>query len=96
MGNLRGIFILKGVFYLYNPYRVLGVSSLDSLDKIKSVYRKLCKQYHPDEEGGDVVKFAEISKAWKVISESHAKGESERSVYSFKTLFNIVKVRRAL
>lgn len=82
---------------MYNPYRILGVSPLDSLDKIKAVYRKLCKQYHPDEEGGDATKFAEISKAWKVISESHSnKNESDRSVYSFKTLFNIVKIRRTV
>lgn len=81
---------------MYNPYRVLGVSSTDSFDKIKAVYRKLCKKYHPDEEGGDSDKFAEISKAWKVISESHSKGIEERSVYSFKTLFNIIKVRRTV
>lgn len=83
---------------MYNPYKILGVSPLEDINKIRSVYRRLCKKYHPDEAGGDAQKFAEISKAWKTIAESHNKnrGQEEKSVYSFKTLFNIIKVRRTL
>lgn len=91
------VFLCRGGGILYNPYEVLGVSSLSSYEEIRSAYRKLCKKYHPDEEGGDAERFAEISKAWKVISESHPKSQiKERSVYSFKTLFNIVKIRRTM
>ena len=82
---------------MYNPYKVLGVSPLDDINTIRSVYRKLCKKYHPDEEGGDAQKFTEISKAWRTISESQTNNQQEeKSVYSFKTLFNIIKVRRTL
>ena len=32
-----------------NPYEVLGLKQGASQDEIKSAYRKLIKQYHPDQ-----------------------------------------------
>lgn len=49
-----------------NPYKVLGVKSSDTKEKIKKQYRKLAKKYHPD-TGGDPEKFHEIQKAWELI-----------------------------
>jgi curved DNA-binding protein CbpA len=31
-----------------NPYEVLGVSKTAGADEIRSAYRRLAKQYHPD------------------------------------------------
>lgn len=49
-----------------NPYEVLGVSSDISTDDLKKVYKKLCRQYHPDNCGSSD-KFTEISKAYNMI-----------------------------
>lgn len=85
---------------MYDPYNVLGVSPLASFSEIKSAYKKLCKKYHPDNQddtgSSNAEKFVEVSKAFKAISKSHSKGEESRSIYSFKTLFNIQKIRRTI
>jgi molecular chaperone DnaJ len=59
-------------------YEVLGVSKSSSQDEIKSAYRKLALQYHPDrnktKEGEG--KFKEVTKAYEVLSD-----EQKRKTY---------------
>ena len=53
-----------------DPYAVLGVSRDASEDEIKSAYRKLAKQYHPDLHPGDeecARKMNEINAAYDAI-----------------------------
>jgi curved DNA-binding protein len=53
-------------------YEVLGVSRTASADEIKSAYRKLARQYHPDRNPGDKeaeAKFKEVQQAYDVLSE---------------------------
>ena len=59
-------------------YEVLGVSKTASKDEIKSAYRKLAKQYHPDvNKSPDAPKkFEEISEAYEVLSD-----DTKRSQY---------------
>ena len=52
-------------------YEVLGVEKNATKDQIKSAYRKLAMQYHPDrnKETGAEDKFKEISEAYAVLSD---------------------------
>ncbi len=62
-------------------YEVLGVARDSSEDQIKSAYRKLAKQYHPDLNPGDKTaeaKFKEVSEAYEILSDSQKKANYDR------------------
>lgn len=51
-------------------YEVLGVSKTASDEEIKRAFRKLAKQYHPDnKQTGDEAKFKEVGEAYAVLSD---------------------------
>lgn len=52
-------------------YEVLGVSKNATDQEIKSAFRKLAKQYHPDNKStGDEAKFKEVGEAYAILSDS--------------------------
>ncbi|GLJ25310.1 hypothetical protein SUGI_0484490 [Cryptomeria japonica] len=59
-------------------YSTLGVSRSASVKDIKSAYRRLARQYHPDvnKEPGAEERFKEISAAYEVLSD-----DEKRSLY---------------
>lgn len=52
-------------------YQILGVSKNASKDEIKSAFRKLAHQHHPDKGGGNEAKFKEVSEAYSVLGDDN-------------------------
>ncbi len=61
-------------------YEVLGLNQNASAEEIKSAYRRLAIQHHPDKQG-DVVKFKEVNEANAVLGnpERRAAYDHERA-----------------
>ncbi len=64
-----------------DPYTVLGVARTAKPQEIKSAFRKLAKQYHPDLHKDDKSaqdKFAEINQAYEILGDKEKKEKFDR------------------
>ncbi len=61
-------------------YEVLGISKNATKDEIRSAYRKLAKQYHPDiNKSPDAPKkFEEVQEAYDVLSDENKRAQYDR------------------
>lgn len=66
----------------HNHYEVLGIAPTASTDDIRSAFRKLAREYHPDtsRHSNSDEKMAEINRAWSVLSDPRARMEYDRSL----------------
>jgi curved DNA-binding protein CbpA len=69
-------------------YQLLGVSQEASLKEIKAKFYKLSLLYHPDKETGDPVKYLQIKKAYKILSDPKKRKDYNSSL---ATTFNEFK-----
>ncbi|ADO72724.1 J domain-containing protein [Stigmatella aurantiaca] len=62
-----------------DPYRVLGVSPLDSAEVVRTRYRELALERHPD-RGGSVEKMRELNGAYEKILRHRQRKRAESMV----------------
>lgn len=64
-----------------NLYQILGVAKGAAEDELRSAYRKLAKQYHPDANPGDKAaeeRFKRISGAYDILSDKDKRARYDR------------------
>jgi len=64
-----------------DPYSILGVSKSASESEIKSAFRKLAKQYHPDQNADNPKaqeKFSEINSAYEILGDKEKRARFDR------------------
>lgn len=64
-----------------NPYSILGVPRDASEKDIKSAYRRLARQYHPDvnqDDAGAEEKFKEVTAAYEIIGDPDKRRQFDR------------------
>src|SRR5258708_4774821 len=62
-------------------YDVLGISRGATPDEIKSAFKRLASQHHPDKNGGDpssAVRFKEINASYQVLSDPQRRAMYDR------------------
>ena len=70
-------------------FAILGVTSAATPDEVRSAYRRLAKEYHPDHFEGDSGVFRQIQEAYAILGNSQRRAEYEQSLRR-----SSVKVRR--
>ncbi len=64
-----------------DPYKILGIAPTASDAELKSAYRKLAKELHPDVNPGDTIveqRFKEVSAAYSMLSDKETRGKYDR------------------
>ena len=65
-------------------YKTLGVNKKADEKELKSAFKKLAKQHHPDAETGSEDKFKELSEAYEVLKDQNKRGKYDY-IYSNMT-----------
>lgn len=80
-----------------DPYQILGISPTATDDEVKTAYRKLSKQYHPDHQSDSIMeeianqKMAEINAAYDEIMNMRRGGGSTGGGFSYSDIRKMVE-----
>ena len=61
-------------------FAILGISPNATGDEIRSAYRRLAKEFHPDHYGGSSARFRDIQEAYSVLGNSRRRSEYEQNI----------------
>ena len=64
-----------------DPYKTLGIKKNATSAEIKSAYRKLAKEHHPDLNSGNAEHFKNISSAYDVLSDKTKRARFDRGEF---------------
>lgn len=70
-----------------NYYNVLGIDKNASSKELRTAYRRLARQYHPDVNPGDATaesRFKEINEAYQVLSDSDSRKKYDQFGQNWK------------
>ncbi len=70
-----------------NLYEELGLQNNATQSEIKSSYRSLVKQHHPD-AGGEKERFLAIQNAWEILNDPVKKEQYDQNFFSYNSSFN--------
>ena len=73
-----------------NLYKELGLEKNATKSEIKSSYRSLVKQHHPD-AGGEKERFLAIQNAWETLNDPIKKEQYDRNCFSSNSSFDSLK-----
>ena len=63
-----------------NYFTILGISPTATADEIRSTYRRLVKEFHPDYYAGGSETFRDIQEAYSVLGNTRRRREYERKI----------------
>jgi len=72
-----------------NLYEELGLENNATKSEIKSSYRSLVKQHHPD-AGGEKERFLAIQNAWEILNDPLKKEQYDRNFFSSSSSFDSI------
>jgi DnaJ-class molecular chaperone len=61
-------------------FAILGISSGATAEEIRSAYRRLAKEYHPDHYAGGRKRFQDIQEAYAVLGNSRRRRKYEQNI----------------
>ncbi|CAB5083279.1 Chaperone protein DnaJ [Olavius algarvensis associated proteobacterium Delta 3] len=61
-------------------FAILGISPTATADEIRSAYRRLAKEFHPDHYSGGCERFQEVQEAYSVLGNRRKRGEYKQNI----------------
>ena len=77
-----------------NLYAVLGVERDATKEQIRSAYRQLARQVHPDQPGGNAARFRDVREAYETLIDDARRAAYETARAAWLTERNLIDCPR--